>query len=556
MAVSRRHGGGARLDVRRRLGARPVRGATARRGRRAAACADSRAPRHAGRVPRKHLGHVSAGPASGAGRVRHRPPRARPDRRHLPELFHHRDRARGVHRRVALLRAHRRRQGVRGGGAQPPRRRADGHRSHARHCAFVRRGRRGRRTRRAAGGAQHLRALPDGSAARDPGLHRARHRRRRARRGTAPRRTAPRARRAAHRALCARAGGICAGRAARASHGVLALTSHRTGESQGVKSENPLALRATPLTRGAGAFIVLAGAAFFMGDYHNDVYRKLLLWVTLALGYNFLFGVCGQVAFSHFAFYGIGAYSIVIFLFQLHLPFPLAAICGIALCIVFALAVAIPSTRLEGFYLALVTLALGQLFIVVLNEGGTVTGGTGGIANYRLPEIYGLRLRGPWYTAVIALLVVATYAVLVRLDRSWFGRACRAVRDNPEAAAAMGVDVARTKVIAFTLTSVLAGIAGMVYAFVDNTVNTQIFGIENAFLLLFMVIVGGAGRHAGAVIGAVLLFLLPFWLSPLVGHHHALVFGVLVVAAILLEPRGLIGIYDRVADRYKGSPSR
>ena len=316
-----------------------------------------------------------------------------------------------------------------------------------------------------------------------------------------------------------------------------------------MKSENPLALRATPLTRGAGAFIVLAGAAFFMGDYHNDVYRKLLLWVTLALGYNFLFGVCGQVAFSHFAFYGIGAYSIVIFLFQLHLPFPLAAICGIALCIAFALAVAIPSTRLEGFFLALVTLALGQLFIVVLNEGGTVTGGTGGIANYRLPEIYGLRLRGPWYTAVIALLVVATYAVLVRLDRSWFGRACRAVRDNPEAAAAMGINVARTKVIAFTVTSALAGVAGMVYAFVDNTVNPPIFSIENAFLLLFMVIVGGAGRHAGAVIGAVLLFLLPFWLSPLVGHHHALVFGLLVVAAILLEPRGLIGLYDRVARR-------
>jgi len=293
------------------------------------------------------------------------------------------------------------------------------------------------------------------------------------------------------------------------------------------------------------AIVVLAGAAFFMGEYHNDVYRKLLLWVTLALGYNFLFGICGQVAFSHFAFYGIGAYSIVIFLFQLHMPFPLAVLAGIALCVLFALAVAIPSTRLEGFYLALATLALGQLFIVVLNEGGTVTGGTGGIANYRLPDIFGMRVRGPWYTGVIAALVVLTYAVLKRLDASWFGRACRAVRDNPEAAAAMGVDVARTKVIAFTLTSALAGLAGMVYAFVDNTVNPPIFGIENAFLLLFMVIVGGAGRHAGAVIGAVLLFLLPFWLSSLVGHHHALVFGVLVVAAILFQPGGLIGIWDR-----------
>ena len=304
------------------------------------------------------------------------------------------------------------------------------------------------------------------------------------------------------------------------------------------------------MIKGATAFIVLAGAAFFMGDYHNDVYRKLLLWITLALGYNFLFGICGQVAFSHFAFYGIGAYSIVIFLFQLHLPFPLAVLCGIALCVLFALAVAIPSTRLEGFYLALATLALGQLFIVVLNEGGAVTGGTGGIANYRLPEIFGLRLRGAWYTGVIALLLVATYAVIVRLDRSWFGRACRAVRDNPEAAAAMGVNVARTKVIAFTLTSALAGVAGMVYAFVDNTVNPPIFGIDNAFLLLFMVIVGGAGRHAGAVIGATLLFLLPFWLSPLVGHHHVLVFGVLMLAAILLQPKGLIGLWDQCRARF------
>jgi branched-chain amino acid transport system permease protein len=155
-----------------------------------------------------------------------------------------------------------------------------------------------------------------------------------------------------------------------------------------------------------------------------------------------------------------------------------------------------------------------------------------------------VRIRGPWYTAVIAFLLVGTLALLWRLDHSWFGRACRAVRDNPEAAEAMGVNVARTKLIAFTLTSALAGVAGMVYAFVDNTVNPPIFGIDNAFLLLFMVIVGGAGRHAGAVIGAVLLFLLPFWLSPIVGHHQALLFGVLVVAAILFQPRGLIGIWD------------
>src|SRR3954470_12869950 len=114
------------------------------------------------------------------------------------------------------------------------------------------------------------------------------------------------------------------------------------------------------------AIVVLAGAAFFLGEYHNDVYRKMLLWFTLALGYNFLFGICGQVAFSHFAFYGIGAYSVVILLFQAPLRLPLAILLGVAICIVVALAVAIPSTRLEGFYLALATLALAQLFVVML----------------------------------------------------------------------------------------------------------------------------------------------------------------------------------------------
>jgi len=302
--------------------------------------------------------------------------------------------------------------------------------------------------------------------------------------------------------------------------------------------------------RWIGAFLLLAGLPFFLGSYYNDVYRKMLLWVTLALGYNFLFGIGGQVSFSHFAFYGVGAYSIVIFLIQLQLPLPLAILLGIALCVLVALAVAIPSTRLEGFYLALATLALAQLFVVVLNEGGAVTGGTGGLANYRLPEVFGLRIAGPWYTAVIVFLLLMTFFILLKLDRSWFGRACRAVRDNPEAAAAMGVDVARTKVIAFTLTSALAGVAGMVYAFVDNTVNPPIFGLENAFLILFMVIVGGAGRHAGAVIGAVLLFLLPFVLSPLVGHHHVLVFGLLVLGAILAAPKGLIGFYDSIRKNF------
>ncbi|MES2537139.1 MAG: branched-chain amino acid ABC transporter permease [Pseudomonadota bacterium] len=301
------------------------------------------------------------------------------------------------------------------------------------------------------------------------------------------------------------------------------------------------------------AAVVLSAIAFVLGPYHTDLYRKLLLWITLALGYNFLFGVAGQVAFSHFTFYGIGAYAIVILITQLGLPLPLALLAGLVICVALALIVAIPATRLEGFYLALATLALAQLFIVVLNEGGAVTGAAGGLAAYRLPDVFGMRITGPWYTIVIVLLLLATFATLWRMDRSYFGRACRAVRDDPEAAAAMGVNVVRTKIIAYTATSALAGVAGMVYAFVDNTVNPPLFGLENSFLLLFMVIVGGTGRPGGAVIGAVLLYLMPFFLSPLIGHHHALVFGIFMVVSVMFQPKGLINLWDKLVAKRRSA---
>ncbi len=305
---------------------------------------------------------------------------------------------------------------------------------------------------------------------------------------------------------------------------------------------------ASPWLAAAAAMI---GAAFLLQDfgYYSDQYRKLMLWVALALGFNFLFGIAGQVAFSHFAFYGIGAYAVVILTFKAGLPVGVALVLGLALCAALAVLVGIAATRLEGFYLALATLAFAQLFSVVLNEGGALTGGAGGIANYRLPALNlggaSLRIAGPYYTALIALMLLGTFFVLWRLDRSYFGRACRAIRDNAEAAAAMGVPVARIKILVFAVTSTLAGLAGAAYAFVDNIVTPQVFGLDNVFLLLFMIVIGGSGRHSGAILGAVLLYLMPFALSPYIGHHHALVFGIVVVGAILFQREGLIGLLDR-----------
>jgi branched-chain amino acid transport system permease protein len=313
------------------------------------------------------------------------------------------------------------------------------------------------------------------------------------------------------------------------------------------------------LLRWLGGAVALCVIPFLLQPYELDLYRKLLFWVALALSYNFLFGIAGQMALSHFAFAGIGAYAVVILMTQAGMPLGVAILLALVLAAVLAYIVSFAATRLEGFYLALATLAFAQLLIVVLNEGGALTGGMSGLTSYKLPPIFGLTIDGAWKAIIMIVVMLGTLWLLLRIDRSWFGRACRAIRDNSEAAAAMGVDVARTKIIAFTGTSVMAAAAGMVYAFFDNTVNPPVFGIENAILLLFMVIVGGSGSHLGAVIGAVLLKLSQDFLEPIVGHYHALGFGIIVVVAILIQPKGLVGMWDqlrarRVAARRKAGP--
>ena len=135
---------------------------------------------------------------------------------------------------------------------------------------------------------------------------------------------------------------------------------------------------------------------------------------------------------------------------------------------------------------------------------------------------------------------------LAAFGRSWFGRACRAVRDNSASAAAMGVDVARVKIAAFTITSTLAGAAGVVYAFLGNGIAPTTFDVNFCFQLLFMIIVGGLGRPLGAILGTILLYLAPFVLEPIVGHHHPLIYGFLMLGVILFQRDGLMGIIDAV----------
>lgn len=298
----------------------------------------------------------------------------------------------------------------------------------------------------------------------------------------------------------------------------------------------------------AGLAALLVVLALRLDGYAADLFTKLVLISTLALSFNFLFGIAGQLAISHVALYAIGAYAVTILSSSLGMPVWLAIPATIGLCGLVALVVAVPTVRLEGFYLALGTLALSQLVTVLLVQGGKLTGGPEGLYGFASLSFYGWEITARIYAVIIVVVFVLILLLLVRLDRSWFGRACRAVRDNPTAARAMGIDTTWIKVAAFVLTSSLAGISGIAYAFLENYVTPYAFDLNIMFQILFMVIVGGVGRHSGAIIGAVILYLSPEYLGGL-GEHYLLLYGVLTVACILFEPRGIVGLLDRIGLR-------
>ena len=132
-------------------------------------------------------------------------------------------------------------------------------------------------------------------------------------------------------------------------------------------------LRAVVFWTAAAAFLVIL--ALVLRGYHADLYRKMLVTATLALSFDFLFGVSKQLAFSHVTFFGLGAYGIIILGVMQGWPMSLAILTTVAVAVLLSLAVAIPTTRLEGFYLGLATFAFAQIFTIGLKMGGDFTGG-------------------------------------------------------------------------------------------------------------------------------------------------------------------------------------
>jgi ABC-type branched-subunit amino acid transport system permease subunit len=311
--------------------------------------------------------------------------------------------------------------------------------------------------------------------------------------------------------------------------------------------------RVPPLAR---LLLLVGGAAIFGISTGNDYYLRVgfntLLFVLLALGLNVVVGWAGLLDLGYVAFYGFGAYSYALLSssqFGQHWP-SLASIAVIVpACALLGLLVGLPSRRLLGDYLAIVTLFFGQIFYVLVSNSDRITlpwndqptditGGPNGIADLDNMSFFGLEIssvRGYFYLALIAFTVVISCLWLLNNSRP--GRAWRSLREDPLAAELLGMAINPLKLMAFAFGAAIAGLTGSIFAALQAGVFPNNFYLDLLITVYAMVILGGAGSLAGVVIGAVTInIVLEILRTP---ENARLLFFVVIVGGLLLwlKPR-------------------
>lgn len=277
------------------------------------------------------------------------------------------------------------------------------------------------------------------------------------------------------------------------------------------------------------------------------VYAMTGLYVMLALGLNVVAGFAGLLDLAYVAFFGIGGYLFALLSsgrLNIHLPFlltlPLAAFASMGV----ALALGSTSVRLKGEYLAVVTLAFAQVFKVVLvnlDRPIDITGGLHGLYGFDPIRVLGFTLTSP--AAYACLIWLAAFAVMIacfRLRRSHYGRCWEAVRENPLAAEALGVNTSMMKLRAFACGAFIAGAAGAFFASYQDAVFPSLFDFPRLITVFCMVILGGLGSVVGAILGAILLSILP-GILPQQGAYPMMVYGLILIVLMALRPQGILG---------------
>lgn len=281
--------------------------------------------------------------------------------------------------------------------------------------------------------------------------------------------------------------------------------------------------------------------------YTQYIANAMLIYTLVTLGFSVVIGNLGQLAFANTALFGIGAYASAVASSALGLPWlltvPIAGLAG-AIGGFVASAAALRGIRL--YYLAIVTLAFGELMRWLYTHAGAVTGGTDGLALQR-ERYFGLPLTSDTVQFYIFLVITTLLiAGTVNLLRSRLGRSIVAVRENEIATASLGIPTSKVIVTAFMWSGFVVGIAGAMFALHTGRVFPESFGLTQLIINFAMVLVGGLGSVVGAVLGAVALTALPEYVRAFPGMEE-IFFGVIVMMVLLLMPKGLASLLRRAS---------
>ena len=292
----------------------------------------------------------------------------------------------------------------------------------------------------------------------------------------------------------------------------------------------------------------------FANPYTQFVVNLMLVYVLVAVGFNLVLGNLGQLAFANTALFGIGAYTAAMLMVHARWPFWAAIVpAGIAGAAAGFLASVTALRGIRNYYLAIVTLAFGELLRWTYIHGEMATGGTDGLAVPRA-DFFGIVLDSETARFYVFLLIVTVIVKAVaNLLQSKVGRAIVAIRDNELATASLAIPTGRYIVLAFTLSGFVVGVAGSLFAVLIGQVVPESFGLIELILHFAMVLVGGLGSLFGSVLGAVALTALPEFFRGFPGLYE-MFFGGLLIVFLLIQPRGLSALcakgWPALRDRY------
>ena len=303
------------------------------------------------------------------------------------------------------------------------------------------------------------------------------------------------------------------------------------------------------------ALIAALGVPFLLSEFNLRLANLALHASIAVIGLCIAFGWAGLLHLGQAAFVGIGAYATAILSTRAGLGFWVTMPVAVVVSGLAALCIAVPMLRLRGHYLALAVLGFNVTFEIIARNWNSLTGGFDGVGNIPPIAVFGHVLandREFYFLSLAFVVAVALFSTALR--HSHYGRAMIAVRDDELAAGTSSVPVTRTKVLAFVIASMLAGLSGALYAHHANFIAPQDFEFVKSVTILVMLILGGESSIIGAVIGAVLLTYAPEWLR-FVGDAYLAVFGIGVLVILIVMPTGIVGQLRKVVPKLAGGES-